>query len=415
MSESTLPTATPEGPLRLIDSHRELELAAEDLDSGHGPVAVDVERANGFRYSHKAYLIQVFRRDAGTFMFDPVELGDFSVVQEAIGGTEWVLHAASQDLPSLRDLDLEPESLFDTELGARLAGFDRVGLQAVVERTLGVHLRKEHSNSDWSTRPLPTEWLEYAALDVELLVDVRDAIARELEQQGKEEAAREEFGYELLRQPKPPAEEPWRRMSGIHKIKDRQLLAVARELWLARDDLARTLDSAPGRLIRDNALAAAAMANPRSKGELISLKEFNGRRASTDLDRWWEAIQRGRQATDLPKLRVHSNAPPPPKAWQRHRPKAAERLQSARAAVQRIADELAMPQENLLSPGVLRQALWDADDDTPIDIGAELLRRDARRWQVDAVASPLQEAIDAADRGVVDSDQGNANDQDSAS
>lgn len=409
MSEAELPTAAPAGPLQLIESRDDAEAAAESLASGHGPVAVDVERANGFRYSHRAYLVQMFRRGAGTFLFDPVAVENFESVQGAVGETEWVLHAASQDLPSLRELRLEPASLFDTELGARLAGFERVGLQAVVERTLGVHLRKEHSNSDWSTRPLPAEWLEYAALDVELLVDVRDAIEDELLQQDKRAIAREEFGFELVRRPKPAPAEPWRRLNGLHKLKDPRKLAVARELWLARDDLAQSLDRAPGRLMPDAALSAAALAMPRSKGELIGLKEFNGRRASTDLDRWWAAIERGRATDDLPRLRVRSDTPPPPRSWPRHRPAAAARLDAARSVVRAVAEKMLLPQENLMTPGILRQTLWDADDSEPIDMVSELLRRDARHWQVDAVGAAVQEAVEAADRALVDSVQDGAN------
>lgn len=409
MSDSALPLARPALPPRLIASQRELDIAAEELDAGHDAIAVDVERANGFRYSHKAYLVQMFRRGAGTFLFDPTSIEDFSSVQEAIGADEWVLHAASQDLPSLRELELEPATLFDTELGARLAGFERVGLQAVVENTLGLHLPKEHSNSDWATRPLPADWLEYAALDVELLIDVRDAVERALAEQGMDAAAREEFGFELHRPPKAPPVEPWRKMSGINKIKNARDLAIARELWLARDELARSLDRAPGRLIRDSALVAAAFASPSSKGQLIGLKEFNGRTASSELERWWSAVERGRASTDLPKLRIQSNTPPPPKSWERHRPRAANRLKAARAAVLAAAETLGLPQENLLSPGTLRQALWDTEKSAHVDIAAELLGRDARRWQVDAVAPAVQAAIDAADRGVVDIDQDHAN------
>ena len=157
--------------------------AVSKLAAGSGPVAVDVERASGFRYSQRAYLVQVFRRGSGVFLFDPPAVGDFATLQEAIGDEEWVLHAASQDLPSLRELGLEPVIMFDTELAARLLGHARVGLGAVVEDTLGIVLAKAHSASDWSTRPLPQSWLEYAALDVEHLVDVRDALVAELVEQ----------------------------------------------------------------------------------------------------------------------------------------------------------------------------------------------------------------------------------------
>ncbi|HET8867345.1 MAG TPA: ribonuclease D, partial [Agrococcus sp.] len=217
-----------------------LAAAAERLRSGTGPVAVDAERANGFRYSARAYLVQLYRRGSGTVLVDPTAIDDLSPLQEAIGDEEWIIHAASQDLPCLREVGLEPASLFDTELGARLAGFERVGLAAVTERLVGLRLRKEHGASDWSTRPIPRAWLEYAALDVEVLVDARDALAAELAEQGKQELAEQEFAYALEREPKPPAAEPWRRLSGIHTIRDRRQLAVARELWLARDELARS-------------------------------------------------------------------------------------------------------------------------------------------------------------------------------
>ena len=249
----------------VIDRLDDLRDASRRLGEGHGPVAVDVERASGFRYSQRAYLIQVFRRGAGVFLFDPPPIGDFRALQEAIGDAEWVLHAASQDLPSLRELGLGPASMFDTELAARLLGHERVGLGAVVEDTLGITLAKAHSASDWSTRPLPQSWLEYAALDVEHLVDVRDALVAELEEQGKTDFAAEEFRAVLEREPKPAREEPWRRLSGLHMVRGRKALAVARALWTAREDFARSEDVAPGRLVPDRALVAAVLADPKSK------------------------------------------------------------------------------------------------------------------------------------------------------
>lgn len=405
MTEQELPVAAARGPLRVIENDRELEGAAERLAEGRGPVAVDVERASGFRYSQRAYLVQLFRRDAGTFLVDPTEATRFEPLQEAIGETEWVLHAASQDLPSLRDLGLEPPELFDTELGSRLAGFERVGLQAVVARTLGLHLKKEHSNSDWSTRPLPETWLEYAALDVELLVDVRDAVAESLREQGKEAIAREEFAFELQRRSKPAPAEPWRRLGGVHKLRSRRDLAIARSLWEARDALARSLDTAPGRLVPDASLIAAVAAAPASKGELARLKEFRGRQARPELDRWWAAIEAGRKAESLPRMRPEAEGPPPPRFWDGRRPAAAVRLKAARSALAATADQVSIPAENLLTPDTLRRTIWDADDEHPLDVRAALLEHGARSWQVEATGEVLDQAIADADAGIVDSVQ----------
>lgn len=385
-----VPPASPIGPLITISDAASFDAALESLAEGNGPIAVDAERANGFRYSSRAYLVQVFRRGAGTFLFDAPALPDFSPLQSVIGDEEWVLHAASQDLPCLRELGLEPGGLFDTELGARLAGFERVGLAAVVERLLGLHLKKEHSAADWSRRPIPVDWLTYAALDVELLVDLRDALERELDAHDKLDIAHQEFDAVLARAPKPAEEEPWRRLSGLHTIKDPKTLAIARELWRARDAYAREIDGAPGRLIPDASLVTAAKSGVRSKGELAGLSSFTGRTSRTQLDRWWQAIERGRAATELPRVRVPHDGPPPPRFWRQRDAKAAARLEHARPAVQVIAESLHVPNENLLTPDVLRRVAWSPPDPvTPTTIADALARHGARPWQIDAVAQTI--------------------------
>ncbi|MEJ1087461.1 HRDC domain-containing protein [Microbacterium sp. Mu-80] len=377
----------------VISDRTEFEDAARALAQGTGPVAVDVERASGFRYSQRAYLVQVFRRDAGVFLFDPPAIGDFTALQEAIGGTEWVFHAASQDLPSLRELDLDPPSIFDTELASRLLGSDGFGLAAVVEHTLGIHLAKAHSAADWSVRPLPEPWLEYAALDVLHLVDVRDALSSELSETQKSEFALQEFDATLHRAPKPPREEPWRRLSGLHKVRGARQLAVARELWTTREEYAQQIDVAPGRLVPDRSLLAAILAAPPSKQALAGLKEFNGRASRTQLDRWWEAIERGRAAEQLPRERVPSDALPPPRAWADRNPEADLRLKAARPVVEAIAEELHMPTENLLTPDHLRRVAWHPPALTAEAIGAALSELGARPWQIAHTAQKIADAF----------------------
>ena len=372
-----------------------LAAAAAQIAAGHGPVAVDVERASGFRYSQRAYLIQVFRRGAGGFLFDPPPIGDFTALQDAIGAEEWVLHAASQDLPSLRELDLEPVSIFDTELAARLLGHERVGLGAVVEDTLGISLAKAHSASDWSTRPLPQSWLEYAALDVEHLVDVRDALAAELVEQDKVELAAEEFQAVLEREPKPAAREPWRRLSGLHTVRGRRALAVARELWTSREEYAREQDVSPGRLVPDRALIAAVLADPKSKQELAAVKEFTGRASRSQLDRWWAAIEAGRASQELPLERATGgDSLPPPRAWVDRNPEADARLKAARPLIEAEAEALSMPTENLLTPDLLRRVAWNPP--TPLSaasVATALESLGARRWQVERTAHVIADAF----------------------
>ena len=388
----------PHAPVFVIDSREDYLAAVAAIAAGTGPIAIDAERASGFRYSQRAYLIQIFRRGSGTFLFDPPAIGSFTELNDVIREEEWILHAASQDLSCLREVGLDPTRLFDTELGARLAGLPRVGLGTVVEELLGIHLAKEHSAADWSTRPLPQSWLVYAALDVELLVDVREIMGTMLADADKATIAEEEFAAVLARDLKPVREQPWRRLSGLHSIRGLRNLAVARELWLARDAYAREIDTAPGRLVPDSALVAAARTLPETKRDLVGLKEFTGRASRSQIDRWWNAIQTGLTTDDMPVARVSGEVIPPPRVWSDKNPDADKRLKAARAALTEVSTEINIPLENVLTPELLRRLAWKP----PADISAEsvstgLAEMGARPWQVTAVAETIYKAfVDAS-------------------
>ncbi len=374
----------------LVTDQDELLDASRLIAQGEGPFGVDTERASGYRYSNRAYLVQVYRRGAGTFLFDPTGISDFSPLASALTGDEWVLHAADQDLPSLRELGLDPHSLFDTELGSRLLGLDRVGLGYVTAELLDVTLEKAHSAADWSTRPLPEPWLEYAALDVALLPDLRDAVARALDEQGKLGYAAQEFDAVLRKAPKPKLEEPWRKVAG-NKLRSPRQLAMVRELWVARDALAQRRDIAPGRLIPDASIAAAVLANPRSAGDLAALKTFRGRASRTELDRWWKAILRGKTTAQLPgPLTRLPNAIPSHRAWPQRFPDAAERLSELRAVTSAESERQQIPAENLIPPSVLRELAWEPPEEaTPEAVADRLRELGARPWQIGIVAPIL--------------------------
>lgn len=375
----------------MVTDDAELRRASALIATGTGPFGVDTERASGFKYSNRAYLVQVFRRGAGTFLFDPVGISDFAPLAEALTGDEWVLHAADQDLPSLAEIGLVPERLFDTELSSRLLGLERVGLGAVTQELLGIELAKAHSAADWSTRPLPEPWLEYAALDVALLPDLRDAVLARLAEAGKVDFAEQEFEAVRTRPPKPKAAEPWRKLSGGNRLRAPRQLAMARELWTARDDFARSTDVAPGRLLPDASLVAAVSANPRSAGELASLKTFRGRASRSELDRWWKAILRGKTTEDLPGPKTREpGSIPSHRGWAQRHPEAADRLTELRAVVTAEAERQHMPPENLISPALVRELAWQPPaDPSPEGVANRLADLGARPWQVALVAPIL--------------------------
>ncbi|GAA2815436.1 ribonuclease D [Streptomyces showdoensis] len=366
--------------------------------AGRGPVAVDAERASGYRYGQRAYLVQLRREGAGSALIDPVGCPDLSSLGEALAGTEWILHAATQDLPCLRDIGMVPTRLFDTELAGRLAGFPRVGLGAMVESVLGYALEKGHSAVDWSTRPLPEPWLRYAALDVELLVDLRDALEKELDRQGKLGWALEEFEAIASAPPAPPRKDPWRRTSGMHKVRRRRQMAVVRELWTARDKIAQRRDVSPGKVLSDSAIVEAALALPPNAGALSALPGYGQRMGKRQLEQWQAAVDRAKALpeSELPQPGQPVAGPPPPRAWADKDPAAAARLSAARAAVSALAEELNLPQENLITPDTVRRVCWEPPAPvTPDAVAAALTGHGARPWQVGLVTPLLVTALAA--------------------
>ncbi|CAM5252535.1 HRDC domain-containing protein [Streptomyces] [Streptomyces griseus] len=366
--------------------------------AGTGPVAVDAERASGYRYGQRAYLVQLRRDGAGSALVDPVGCPDLSGLGSALNGTEWILHAATQDLPCLRDIGMTPTSLFDTELAGRLAGFPRVGLGAMVENVLGYALEKGHSAVDWSTRPLPEPWLRYAALDVELLIDLRDELEEELERQGKLEWAREEFDAIAAAPPAPPRKDPWRRTSGMHKVRRRRQMAVVRELWTTRDQVAQRRDVSPGKVLGDAAIVEAALALPNDVQALTALPGFGHRMGRRQLEQWQAAVDRARALpeSELPQPGQQPAGPPPPRSWADKDPAAAARLSAARTAVSELAERLRMPQENLITPDTVRRVCWEPPKNpTPGAVEDVLAGYGARNWQIQQVAPLLVRALNA--------------------
>ncbi len=403
-------TAAPAVPLlelrdglpEIVITPEQLKRTADRLAAGSGPVAVDAERASGYRYSARAYLVQLRREGAGTSLVDPIAFDDLTPLADAVNDTEWILHAASQDLPCLLEIGLRPASLFDTELAGRLLGYPRVGLATLVEEVLGRRLRKEHSAVDWSTRPLPGPWLEYAALDVEPLIELHAALHQELVDTGKLEWAQQEFAYLERQVPAEPRSEPWRRTSGLHRLRGRRSLAAVRALWHARDDLARERDVTPGRIIPDSAIVEAATALPRDRASLLAVRGFHGRGARRYAGTWTTALQEARELpeADLPQPTARYDGPPPPRSWAERDPAAAARLSRARAALSARAGDLHLPVENLLTPDFVRRIMWQPPEAPTAEamrqaVAEALETLGARPWQVELTVDLLTDTITA--------------------
>ena len=413
MSETTpqapiaLPLLTPaEGVPSVVDTEKKFHSTLQRLENGTGPFAVDAERASGYKYSSRAYLIQIKRSGGGLHLIDPIPFGPghslFTQLNNLLNTDEVILHASTQDLPCLREIGINPTKLFDTELGGRIAGLPRVGLGPLLESLLGVSLAKEHSAVDWSTRPLPHEWLNYAALDVELLIPLRNKMYELLSNAKKWKWAEQEFVSILLTPAAPPRIDPWRRTSGMHKIKKRDQLAVIKNLWIARNEIAQANDVSSGKLLNDAGIIELAIHKPITKRDVEKTLRPIGMRArwSENMPTWIAAIESAVNAPEdqWPPMKSGADTLPPIKLWRGRFPEKYAPLTHAKFAVETLAEELSIPAENLISPEVIRRICWapPAASSTTFDAAAvaeAMAILGARPWQIDIVAAPVATAL----------------------
>ena len=402
------PLLTPRnGVPEVVSNESQFEKLIAQLLNGNGPLAIDAERSSGYRYSQRAYLIQIYRENGGLHLIDPIPIKDSKLWQKfnkEFSSYEWVIHASTQDLPCLIEVGLKPKLLFDTELGARIAGCERVGLGPLAESLLELQLAKEHSAVDWSIRPLRPEWITYAALDVDILIDIRNAVEKLLIEQNKLKWAEQDFAsilknyesYEFSDLPKP---DRWRRTSGMHKVRDRLTMTIVRDLWLSRDELAREIDLAAGRVLGDDAIVELAIKRPDN---LEAVAKVIGRRTRLEappFNRWLKVLNLALKTPieEQPELRVASQSLPPIKIWKDRNPLGYARLTHARAALIELSAQIQIPTENLVTPELVRKICWQEPPATNSEyenfVNEQLNKMGARPWQIELVTPAISASL----------------------
>lgn len=367
----------------VVDTPEDLSSSIAGLAAAQGPIAIDAERASGIRYGQRAFLVQLRREGAGTFLLDSETLGDLSGLNPALGTDEWVIHSVTQDLPCLQERGMRPAALFDTELAARLLGWEKFGLAAVAERTLGVRLAKEHSAADWSTRPLPKEWLNYAALDVEVLLPIRDILHQQLLDSDRWEFAQQEFTNLLDFTPK-HFDEPWRRTHGLSKIRSRRDIARVRELWQARDSMAREADLAPTKILRDRELVALAQSGVKSSDDILAQWRRLSRAEAARLFRAYRKASR-LGADELPGRSERGRS----KRSEFNPAELKERVAALKSAMSQLSEELTIPHDILLQPAIVKSLAAESG----VDVEDHLAEAGARPWQIELSAPVLKKTL----------------------
>ena len=380
----------------LIDNQESLINCCNNLEKDEQPYAIDAERASGFKYSQRAYLLQISSATSDIYLIDPTSIKDLTPLRQLLNNKSWILHAATQDLPCLFELELKPGEIFDTELAARLLSLPHVGLGGLLEDELQITLDKEHSAADWSKRPLPQDWLVYAALDVEFLHQLRKSLKQKLIDNNKLNLAQQEFKALCSWQSPGLRNDPWRRTSGMHEVRGGQDSAIVRQIWLKRDEIAQQRDIAAGRVLNDAGIVEIAAKKPKTVQELKDLASIKYRPAKNDAEIWFEQLQIALQLgpDQWPVKQKGAESYPAPKSWLEKRPEAYHRLQFVKAQLHKLSEELLIPVEHLCSPDLVKKWCWDKPTDQLETINEWLISQGARDWQSQNLAPVLLSSLD---------------------
>ena len=300
-------------PFRMINDAETLRWLAVEL-ANEPLLAVDTESNSLHAYKERVCLIQLSTRE-NDYIIDPFEIDDLSPfgVLLADPNIEIVLHAAEYDLMTLkRDYGFVINNLFDTMVGARIAGYKSFGLAAVLEAHFGVKPDKSHQRDNWGKRPLSADSLHYAQMDTHFLPVLRDELREKLMEQGRWEEAQE-----LFREAEDvPAANNATDPEGYWNIGrpadlDRQQMAVLRELYWLREELAEAEDVPTFKVLTNNQLVAIAREMPRGLRQLKEVRRIPGVVVRRYGDQVLDAIFRGRLADDLPPEPALPSPPEP--------------------------------------------------------------------------------------------------------
>lgn len=398
--------------------------AAQIVSDSAGLVYTDVERASSYRYGDRAFLLQLLVSGHGAMLVDPEANGqDIGPLAAALSESGICLHACRSDLPSLAALGVIPGQLHDTEIAAKVLSTTGFSLGKLVESYIGVHLPKQYARADWSRRPLPDKWLEYALDDVRYLPELLEMLLedtatvpvelpayypRRLRGENRALWYRELMSQMVTWQPPTPPAEPWRRLSHLTSLRSPRELARARALWQVREDIAARDDIAVHRLVTDSQIVDAARRAPATKRQLAAMPGFSGDFGDRLLPQAFAAL---RAADSLPTEQLPARRPPAAggtrrpshRQWKHKAPHANALLGAARELLTELSEVAQVESQTLLPSAELREWVWAAAHaearehrglgDSEL-IEAALTEAGSLPWQIRLATPALQRALE---------------------
>ena len=337
-----------------VDSAEALNQLAQSL-TDEPLLAIDTESNSLYAYRERVCLIQLSTREAD-YIIDPLAMRNLQALAPLFANPniEKVFHAAEYDLMCMkRDFGFIFNNLFDTMIAARVCGRKSIGLGALLGDLAGVPVDKSHQRDDWGQRPLPAASLLYAQMDTHYLPQLRDYFTEELLRLDRSEEAHEAFrdvcGVPPARRDEFDADGYWRIVLP-HNL-TRRAAAILREVYIAREHLAREKDTPPFKIFLDKTLVAVAQSAPASLSDLSQIEGMS----PTQVRRY------GRVLLDAVSAGMHAKLPSPPPPEVPSDPVVVERYSALREWRKTRAQERGVESDVIIS----KDALWTLAERAP--------------------------------------------------
>lgn len=354
----------------LLDSPEHIAAAGRALAAGTGPIAIDTERASAFRYDDRAFVIQLRRRGTETFLIDPeAEPSATRRLSQVVNQSEWVLHAAHTDLPCLLALGWTPPAIHDTQVAAQILGKKRIGLSAMLEDYFDIVVPKDKGNADWSRRPLSPAMLNYAALDVEWLVELSETALNDVADAGRIDWYTQECAH-ILATATPLAYNDWTGLKGLNSVRRTSARKLAHDLWEKRDQIARQRDISPESILRSRDLISIAGGAEDNRAAALRELKMSLRRSRAHLpsrthkhfiEAFSDALSSAPSDLEMEQYRAPQYCGPripDHKLWPEEFPRAAAYADAILNTALDLADALEIRLDTIATRKNLRKAAW---------------------------------------------------------
>ncbi|GAC1566981.1 MAG: ribonuclease D [Vulcanimicrobiaceae bacterium] len=340
-------------------------------------VALDTEFHNERSYSAKLMVVQLVAGDRVAIV-DPLKVRDLEPLAEALASKTIVGHALQSDLKILADrFDRLPAAAFDTQLAAAFCGYGMsISLADLVSDIVGIRLRKSQTVSDWSTRPLSAQQIDYLVDDVRHLFALQDALTERLARSGRLAWFREDaLPLVDVAKYRTDPERLYLRVPGAMRMNRREL-GILREVAILRDALARERDVPLKYIIPGDVMAGIVSLRPASRDDLAQLRRLDAGARKAFGDRIVSAVAAGLalDEAELPKK------PARPVGGDR------EAIVSCLAVLANaIATEHELPAGLLVTRGALERVAREL----PANVADVAGALDLTSWRATLVAEPL--------------------------